>query len=398
MNFETLLAGQGPVIDALAGFAGHSVEDLTANGLCPFVARKYVTLYNTYYGPTTYTGLQYKALTAARSQGHSAEALDFIESKTKRVADKLAKWKLRVKLCKTPAAQIEAVAREQLKKLAKPREDKEGVSLTHHANGLATLKATGKSVDIMDVHAVVDPQDQVESFLAVFRGGGAGKQRYIPIIPIYLDQICEFVDRMHNPGRYPTDADIRVRASNGAILTGKDLLERLCLDYGFIAALSREHGPLDLYRYSRSANSKQRLLLLAEGAECSWIGCHLPFDKCQIHHIHPWNQGGQTNMSNLTPLCPHHNGANEDHPPDGIPITRGRMVRMGTGVGWQAPGGAPPIQTRPAPTPPSATPTTSPPTNSPPPAHHQATPPPEAQHQAPPPPEAHHQATPPPES
>ncbi|WP_165241233.1 HNH endonuclease signature motif containing protein [Corynebacterium lizhenjunii] len=398
MNLETMLIGPGPTapgafIDGLATLGGETVESLVAKGWCPLAAAKTITLYTTYYGPTTFTGLQYKALTAARTQGHSIFALDLIETKTNRVADKLAKWKLRVKLCKTPAAQIEAVAREQLKKLLKPREVKEGVSLTHHANGLATLKATGKSVDIMDVHAVVDPQDQVESFLAAFRGGGAGKQRYIPIIPIYLDQICEFVDRMHNPGRYPTDADIRVRASNGAILTGKDLLERLCLDYGFIAALSREHGPLDLYRYSRTANSKQRLLLLAEGAECSWIGCHLPFDKCQIHHIHPWNHGGQTNMSNLTPLCPHHNGANEDHPPDGIPITRGRMVRMGTGVGWQAPGGTPPIQTRPTAAPPSATPT-----NSPPQAHHQTTPPPEAHHQATPPPQADHQATPPPES
>ncbi|QPK78583.1 HNH endonuclease [Corynebacterium lizhenjunii] len=97
----------------------------------------------------------------------------------------------------------------------------------------------------------------------------------------------------------------------------------------------------------RFATDKQRLLLAAESPECAWLDCHVPFDKCQIHHITSWADGGETNIKNLTVLCPHHNGANEDHPPGGIPIHRGRMVRVGGQVAWQSPGGGVPVPTSP---------------------------------------------------
>nr|WP_235923179.1 HNH endonuclease signature motif containing protein [Corynebacterium lizhenjunii] len=92
---------------------------------------------------------------------------------------------------------------------------------------------------------------------------------------------------------------------------------------------------------------KQRLLLAAESPECAWLDCHVPFDKCQVHHITSWADGGETNIRNLTVLCPHHNGANEDHPPGGVPIHRGRMVRIGGQVAWQSPGGGVPVPTSP---------------------------------------------------
>jgi hypothetical protein len=35
-------------------------------------------------------------------------------------------------------------------------------------------------------------------------------------------------------------------------------------------------------------------------------GCHVPFDRCKIHHIAWWRHGGLTDLGNLTPLCHRH--------------------------------------------------------------------------------------------
>ena len=36
---------------------------------------------------------------------------------------------------------------------------------------------------------------------------------------------------------------------------------------------------------------------------CIHPNCLVPFDECRIHHIIPWEQGGNTDLANLAPLC-----------------------------------------------------------------------------------------------
>ncbi|HEY5886078.1 MAG TPA: HNH endonuclease signature motif containing protein, partial [Acidimicrobiales bacterium] len=35
-------------------------------------------------------------------------------------------------------------------------------------------------------------------------------------------------------------------------------------------------------------------------------GCDVEFDWCEIHHLHPWEKGGPTDLGNLAPLCSYH--------------------------------------------------------------------------------------------
>ena len=39
---------------------------------------------------------------------------------------------------------------------------------------------------------------------------------------------------------------------------------------------------------------------------CAVPGCSVHFDRCKLHHIIYWDNGGNTDFANLLPLCPHH--------------------------------------------------------------------------------------------
>ena len=42
---------------------------------------------------------------------------------------------------------------------------------------------------------------------------------------------------------------------------------------------------------------------------CGHPGCHVVFDRCDIHHVHAWERFGPTNLNNLIPLCSRHHHA-----------------------------------------------------------------------------------------
>jgi hypothetical protein len=71
--------------------------------------------------------------------------------------------------------------------------------------------------------------------------------------------------------------------------------------------LSGDGVPLDVGRSRRLATPAQRSALAAVYATCAIERCDVPFDRCEIHHVIPWEVGGRTNLSVLVPLCSHDN-------------------------------------------------------------------------------------------
>ena len=68
-----------------------------------------------------------------------------------------------------------------------------------------------------------------------------------------------------------------------------------------------EHGvPVSVGRTARHGNRAQRRALRAMYRTCGFAGCDVPFDRCEMHHIIPWEQGGPTDLDNLIPLCSRH--------------------------------------------------------------------------------------------
>jgi len=64
--------------------------------------------------------------------------------------------------------------------------------------------------------------------------------------------------------------------------------------------------PFDMGRTIRNANRKQRRALRAMYRCCAVGDCDVAFDRCEIHHILPWELGGPTDLHNLIPICSRH--------------------------------------------------------------------------------------------
>ena len=126
---------------------------------------------------------------------------------------------------------------------------------------------------------------------------------------ITLDQLTEILNDDDGTGD-----DVLLKMTNGATITGRDLVSRMLADIGLVTLVHPVKGPVNLYRLSRFANSKQRLMAMAENPTCPWDGCYHPADSAQIHHLKAWKYGGHTNPENLTVACPYHNGVNDDDP------------------------------------------------------------------------------------
>ena len=71
-------------------------------------------------------------------------------------------------------------------------------------------------------------------------------------------------------------------------------------------------GNLDLGRSTRLASPAQRRALRAMYSTCAIPGCATRFDRCKIHHVVWWRNGGTTDLANLLPVCTHHHSKIHD--------------------------------------------------------------------------------------
>ena len=81
---------------------------------------------------------------------------------------------------------------------------------------------------------------------------------------------------------------------------------RLCCDGTVISVVEDTHGrPLDVGRKQRTVSTSLRRALWSRDRGCSFPGCYKT-RYVDAHHIHPWADGGDTSLDNLTLLCTHH--------------------------------------------------------------------------------------------
>ncbi|OKL53712.1 hypothetical protein BSZ39_08040 [Bowdeniella nasicola] len=75
--------------------------------------------------------------------------------------------------------------------------------------------------------------------------------------------------------------------------------------------LCADTTPFDLGRSARLADIRLRTLVLARDGGCLYPGCTEHRELCEIAHLVSWARGGETNLSNLAALCPHHHWVTE---------------------------------------------------------------------------------------
>jgi hypothetical protein len=83
--------------------------------------------------------------------------------------------------------------------------------------------------------------------------------------------------------------------------------QRLLCDAVFVRVLTNgSSAPLDIGRASRNPTAALVRALVARDGGCAFPGCETPARFTQAHHIHHWEHGGPTALTNLVLLCRHH--------------------------------------------------------------------------------------------
>ena len=111
------------------------------------------------------------------------------------------------------------------------------------------------------------------------------------------------------------DANTLFQTNVGVELDAFDLV-RLGMDgtSDFLLTVDGLSGvPLHLGRSRRLASVGQRIAMFAVQGVCSWAGCTTSMSECEAHHIISWLRHGNTDIENLTGLCPTHHRCNNDH-------------------------------------------------------------------------------------
>lgn len=309
-------------IDLVGSYAHLSEQERAL----PFAAQL-GRLYATYYADVTFSRKQAKAREAAADNGHRLETLQEIERYVSKVKGARERWDFRVELCETPTANVAAVAARRLKQLVAPREPQPGVRVYRRTDKIWTLTLTGNSVEVGKIFDSVDQAKPVESFTSNFFEGAQSAPAFNTHVILRVDELNKVVDGDGD--------DVTLHLNTGATMTGKQFVEQALAEQGYITVVDPAGEPVNLYRLSRVANSTQRKMLSALYPTCVWPDCNHPSRDAQMHHIVAWEDGGMTNIDNLVPLCPYHNGVNEDGVLD--PKARGRIARINGRVAWLPP-------------------------------------------------------------
>ncbi len=358
---EAHLRSQAAGIELVAGIAGLSFEQLRAWGP-ESVARSLLALFDVYFAPTSFTRKQARAVSAARANGHDLPTLLLIERFAGRLKKQREAWDLRIELCGIAGDEkaVARYARKRIRELNPPPAPKPGVTI-RRGKELSKLTLTAPAALIEDLRPNIDEEDPVGSFTAAFREGRLARPVAQTLAVMELPEYATILGRLGDPStprpdsaesNVPSSAplscqtassaaatpassqpaapdlgDIVIQLSNGAKITGQELIERELAEEGLVMLVDRVKGPVELHRTQRVASEKQRIMASGEQPTCAWDRCLCGADYSQIHHITEWRKGGETNPENLTPLCKYHNAIN------GLP-GRGRIVREDGKIKW----------------------------------------------------------------
>ena len=239
-----------------------------------------------------------------------------------------AAWALREELCalRLSTSEIDKHARRLVRE-ERTTKRSEGVRLTRRRDDLWTLTITAESELVAEINNHVSTVADARRVFAE----GASTSTITTNVVLNLN---EMVKVTHGE-------DVTLQLTNGAQISGADLVRRALADVGLITLIHPVTGPVNLYQSRRLATWKQRQMAMAENPVCPWPDCHTPADECQVHHLTPWLLGGDTNPENLTIACKYHNAVNDDDP--NAPPRRGRLERRPReGIVWRPPWAKPP--------------------------------------------------------
>lgn len=108
----------------------------------------------------------------------------------------------------------------------------------------------------------------------------------------------------------------RFHTNVGTSLNAVQMLRLGVTDNMLLALFDTSNGlapiDLDLYKGRRLASFEQRIAAQIIDGCCQHPGCDRAIDLCDLHHILPFIDGGETTLENLVPMCRAHHRQNDD--------------------------------------------------------------------------------------
>lgn len=330
-----------------------SAYDIAGLGFSLEQSKRWKRTAESFFGPADSPRVQRETVARAEQAGLSIDRLTMINRHALRLRARGQAWALRAELVEMTGTfeEVNAHGAARVAEILGPTPREAGIRVGRAKEGMRTMTITASQRRITNLEKTLDAvaaaradegaapvkkrsQQLLDAFWAhLDSGAGLVKPEYRTVIAIGLDD-CAKVLRGEGD-------DVLVGLSDGTTMRGAELLSALLAgELGseiFAGLFHPVHGPVNLYS-ARFASFKQRILAAAENLVCPWPECNVPADRCQVHHLHPHNLGGQTSPENLTMLCKYHNGANDDNP--NAPPRNGRMFRSRRGkIRYRSPGG-----------------------------------------------------------
>ena len=290
-SFTDLVDTLTGAIDALAEF-----DDQYAirAGLDPNQVSAWAGVHEVYFGATSYTRKQARALQLARR--FSLHQLVLIERRLKRLPVN-ERWAPRLELLQVSGnyRALEQAARDLLPDDNRTPED--GVRFSKSKNGKRKFSGSGdehvlaaleqRLRDGLDTSRPAGPQ--MFSRLAKILEGDAGVQVPVPR-PIAAVAAEQHVAILADSGD-----DVMLGLTDGTTITGAEYVAALMGEMfpSEVALVHPEAGPVNLYRTQRVANSKQRDLARIATPMCPVPDCRVSADLCEFHHIQACRRAGK---------------------------------------------------------------------------------------------------------
>ena len=342
-GFGEFLGAVAAGVDTLAGFDRQAALDA---GVQPKRVRDWAKVHEVYFGSTRLKRQQRVGVAKARANRVSMDTLILIEESTKLITDPLERWRLRHTLLDV-RGNYETVRRraKEIVPAVEPPPPADGVSFTGSRSTKRTMMMTGPERFMADLeHAMsqdIDPSrprgpQLFEAFRKLMESGG-GVTRAVPR-PLVLVPLPEHIRIVRHEG----DETI-LGLTDGTTMTGAEFLAAFHGADLEVGLFHPQEGAVNLYRGQRLANQKQRDLARAVTPTCPVPGCRHGADACELHHMTAWKHGGETNLSNLVPLCRYHNRVNDDDP---WRQARGRVEPIRGAPIWVSPRGYPVLNER----------------------------------------------------
>jgi hypothetical protein len=158
--------------------------------------------------------------------------------------------------------------------------------------------------------------------------GGLGVHRGVPVTVIVTTRLAELEQAAraaHDP-RVPMAAP--ARTGGNSRLPMRDVIRMAANSIHYLAVFEdHSERPLYLGRSKRIATLDQRIICYARDGGCTRPDCLESGDRCEVHHVVDWADGGQTNADSLYFACP----------PDHTEVTLGHVtttVTEGGRLAW----------------------------------------------------------------